>query len=184
MKNIKEELKFEIRDLRDKNKFIMDDKFLNGYARFTGIYAVGVYSSLCRHANKEQASWPSIEKISEELTIGRKKVIESIKYLEFWQIVKKERTGKRCNNRYYLVDKKFWKPIGEVSVRDFSEVSVRDFTSVCEGLHRSLTGTSNSKETHSKERENILGIYRDVDDVLDEKINEKRNKVKSFPKIK
>jgi len=45
---------FDVRDLRKKEQYITDDLFLNGYARFLGIYAVGVYGSLCRHANKEQ----------------------------------------------------------------------------------------------------------------------------------
>lgn len=150
MKEKNQEEQFEVRDLREKSKFIVDDKFLNGYARFVGIYAVGVYSSLCRHANKKQKSWPSGQKIAEELNIGRKKIIESIKYLEFWNIIKKRRLGKMANNRYELKDKKYWLPISEVSVRDFTEVSHRDFRSVCQGLQKSPTGTSNSKETQYK----------------------------------
>lgn len=189
MKNKKEESQFEIRDLRDKSKFVMDDKFLNGYARFVKVHAVGVYSSLCRHANKEQSSWPSIKTIDKELNIGRATVIRSIKRLEFWKIIKKERVGKRCNNRYYLIDKKYWKPISEVSVRYFTEVSGWDFSSIRVILQGYLCDTSNSKETHSKEthskeRKNNLGIYKDVDEVLKEKINEKRNKIKSFSKRK
>jgi len=91
--NTNSQEKFEVRDLRDKNRFVVDDKFLNGYARFLGIYAIGVYNSLCRHANKNQSSWPSINKIAQELGIGRNKVIDGTKNLEFWQIVKKKRVG-------------------------------------------------------------------------------------------
>ena len=141
---------FEVRDLREKNRFIVDDKFLNGYARFVSIYAVGVYNSLCRHANKLQKCWPSIKKISMELNIGQRSVIRSINYLEFWNIVKKERVGKTCNNRYYLIGKKYWKPLSDVSVKQFSEVSGRQFRGVWEAFQRCQRGTSNSKETQKK----------------------------------
>ncbi len=146
-----EEKQFEVRDLRDKSKFVTDDKFLNGYARFVGIYAVGVYASLCRHANKGQKSWPSIKKICEELgDISRPKVIEAVKYLEFWKIVKKERVGKMSNNRYYLIDKKYWKSISEVNVVNFTEVNKIDFRGKQRLLQRLTTLTSNSKETQKK----------------------------------
>lgn len=143
--------KIEIRDLRKKEQFILDDAFLNGYAKFVGVYAVSVYCSLCRHANKEQTSWPSIELLSEELNIGRTSIIEAVKRLEFWGIVVKIRIGKMVNNRYVLPDKRIWKPISEVHVKDFSEVCRTDFTSLLSGLHQSATRTSNSKEPQSKE---------------------------------
>ena len=189
MKNKKEEFQFEVRDLRNKNKFIMDDKFLNGYARFVGIYAVGVYNSLCRHANKEQSSWPSIKKIGEELGVSMPKIIESIKFLEFWRIIEKIRVGKRATNRYCLIDKKYWKALSDVNVVNFSDVNHINFTSKQRLLHMLTTLTSNSKETHSKEThskegKNNLGIYKDVDEVLREKMNEGKRKVKSFPKVK
>ena len=125
---------FEIRDLREKDRFVVDDKFLNGYARFLGVYAVGVYNSLCRHANKEQRCWPSIKKIAQELSIGRNKVFDSIKYLEFWQIIKKERLGKKLTNRYLLLSKRYWKPISESSLKDFGEVYHINFTSLLHQL--------------------------------------------------
>jgi len=148
--NIEEENRFEVRDLRSKEKFIVDDKFLNGYARFLGIYAVGVYTSLCRHANKQQKSWPSIKRISQELDISRNKIIESVKYLEFWKIIKKKRVGKQLTNRYFLIDKKQWKPLSEVHIKDFSEVYKGDFTSLQDKLHEFTTGTSSRKETQEK----------------------------------
>jgi len=147
--------KFEIRDLREKGKFVVDDKFLNGYARFLGIYCVGIYNSLCRHADKEQKCWPSIKKIAEELDICRNKVIEGIKYLEFWQIIKKQRIGKQATNRYLLLDKKQWKPLSEVYLKDFSEVHHINFRSLQGKLQEFTAGTSivrkhNSKETQKK----------------------------------
>ena len=140
---------FEIRDLREKDRFVVDDKFLNGYARFLGVYAVGVYNSLCRHANKEQRCWPSIKKIAQELSIGRNKVFDSIKYLEFWQIVKKERLGKKLTNRYLLLSKRYWKPISESSLKDFSEVYHINFKSLLDKLHEFTSSTSIVRKQNS-----------------------------------
>jgi len=142
--------KFEVRDLREKEWFVVDDKFLNGYARFIGVYAVGVYSSLCRHANKKQKTWPSVKSIGQELSISRSKAIESIKCLEFWKIIKKIRVGKHCNNRYFLLKKSCWKPINEQTLKEFSEVCHINFSSLLNRLQKYTPKTSISKETQSK----------------------------------
>lgn len=142
---------FEVRDLREKEKFVMDDKFLNGYARFLGVYAVGVYLSLCRHANKQQKTWPSNRKMAQKLSISKNKIIESIKYLEFWKIIKKVRVGLHCTNRYFLLNKPCWKVINEQTIKEFAEVYNKDFKSLQDKLQELTTKTSNSKETHSKE---------------------------------
>lgn len=102
------EQQFEVRDLRRKEKFFMDDLYLNGYAKKCGIYATGVYLSLCRHANKEQSCYPSLKKISEELKVSTKQVGRAIKILESNNIIKKIRCGKKLNNRYLLLDKSEW----------------------------------------------------------------------------
>lgn len=139
----KEGPQFEVRDLRTKEKFVIDDEFLNGYAKIVGIYAVGVYSSLCRHANKEQKCWPSISKMCEELNISHRSTLRAIKYLEFWGIIKKHRVGRRSSNRYDLIDKKHWRPVGEVSLGHFtSEVYRGHITSAPGAHHRCPWGTS------------------------------------------
>jgi len=140
---------FEIRDLREKDRFVVDDKFLNGYARFLGVYAVGVYNSLCRHANKEQRCWPSVKKIAQELSIGRNKVFDSIKYLEFWRIIKKERLGKKLTNRYLLLSKRYWKPLSESSLKDFSEVYDINFKGLLDKLHEFTSSTSIVRKQNS-----------------------------------
>lgn len=145
-----------IRDLRNKAHFLIDDAYLNGYAKKCGIYATGIYMSLCRHADKEQKCWPSIQKIAEELSIGRKSVMIGLQRLEKHGIIKKERVGKKLTNRYTLVDKSYW--LSEVDDRHFtSEVPHRDLCSPSQGLPKSLTGTSierkhNRKETHIRKR--------------------------------
>lgn len=157
MERINQE-KFEIRDLREKNKFVVDDKFLNGYARFLGIYTVGVYNSLCRHADKLQKCWPSIKKMAQELDISRNKVIDSIKYLEFWQIIKKQRVGKHATNRYLLLDKKQWKPLNETNLKEFGEVYHINFKGLHDKLQEFTVSTSIVRKHNSKETQN-KGIF-------------------------
>jgi hypothetical protein len=52
----------KIRALRRKEKFVIDDEYLNGYARLCGWNATLVYMSICRHADKDQYSFPRIRK--------------------------------------------------------------------------------------------------------------------------
>lgn len=146
---------FEVRDQREKEWYFTDNKFLNGYAKYVGIYAVGIYSSLCRHANKSQKSWPSINKICDELDIGKNSTIEGIKRLEFFGIIKKIRVGKQCTNRYLLTKKSNWKEISEVCLKDFSEVCHINFKGLSHKLQGFATQTSivrkhNSKKIKSK----------------------------------
>ena len=145
---MKKEQQFEVRDLRTKEKFVIDDLYLNGYAKKCGIYATGVYLSLCRHADKQQKSFPSHQRIAEELAISRSQVIRSIKILEENGIVTKERVGKKANNRYYLLDKSSW---GDVSTSNISDVPTSDITSVPQEHHHVSTSNIHSKETHKKE---------------------------------
>jgi len=149
--NTNSQEKFEVRDLRDKNRFVVDDKFLNGYARFLGIYAIGVYNSLCRHANKNQSSWPSINKIAQELGIGRNKVIDGTKNLEFWQIVKKKRVGLKLTNRYLLLSKTSWKSLDENNLKEFSEVCHMNFRSLQDKLQKFTSSTSIVRKHNIKE---------------------------------
>lgn len=143
--------KFEIRDLREKGRFIVDDKFINGYARFLDVYAVGVYNSLCRHADKKQKCYPSIKTIMQELSIGKNKVVDSIKYLEFWRIIKKQRLGLKLTNRYLLLSKRQWKPLNEENLKTFSEVYNINFKSLSRKLREFTTRTSIVRKHKRKE---------------------------------
>jgi uncharacterized phage protein (TIGR02220 family) len=100
---------FEIRDIRKKEQFVVDDAYLNGYAKVCGIYATGVYVTLCRHADlSNQTCFPSIPLITRKLSISRRQVIRALQVLEDWNIIRRERTEGR-KNRYWLIDKKHWK---------------------------------------------------------------------------
>src|SRR3990167_2379541 len=139
------EKNFEVRDLRRKDKFVMDDFYLNGYAKICGIYATGVYVSLCRHANKEQEAWPSIKKIAEELGISQTQTRRAIKALAIQNIVVVKRLGKKLNNRYYLLDKSEW------SDRTFTDSPDRTLTTSPQDTHPLPGRTLHSKETQYKE---------------------------------
>jgi len=147
------EERIEIRDLRGKDKFLLDDEFFNGYVKFLGIHVLGVYCSLCRHADRKQRAWPSQRKIAEELNLSRAKVIECIKLLEYFHIIKKVRIGKKCTNRYYLLDKKAWIRDEKVMSKGLTSGDVNMNDIRCQpGLHQVSTGlTSNSKDTQRKE---------------------------------
>jgi hypothetical protein len=151
--------KFEVRDLRQKEQYITDDKFLNGYAKFLGIYAVGVYGSLCRHANKQQRCWPSVKKICEELGVGRSSVLTATKRMEFWQIIRIYRIGKMANNRYDLIIKQRWLAINEENLKRYGEVCHINFNGLRDKFQKFVIQTSNSNETHIKELKERRGSF-------------------------
>ena len=99
-------------DKRRKEKFMIDDRYLNGQARICGWQATLVYNSLCRHANINQESFPSIKLMTEELAVGRNTIIKGIKNLEKYNVIAVEKTrrkdGKWLNNSYILLDKSEW----------------------------------------------------------------------------
>lgn len=106
---------FKVRDLRRKDKYTVDDEYLNGYAKLCGVYATAIYNSLCRHANKDQESWPSVDLMADQHGINRCSVLKGIKLLKEWGIIevtqeKDGKTKRQLNNTYWLIDKSEWKP--------------------------------------------------------------------------
>lgn len=150
-----------IRDVRVKSHYIVDDEYLNGYAKVCGIYALGVYNVLCRHADfHTQTSFPSIQMIAQKLDISRQSVIRALAVLEAWGIIKRDRvrnpkTGRWKHNSYTLTDKSTWEPLpstpqvhGEahqVPVTDVDQVPVGD----SKDSHTHIS--SNDKDTHTRE---------------------------------
>jgi hypothetical protein len=107
IKGKKKTEEFEVRDMREKF-FMVDDAYLNGWARVCGPYATLVYLTMCRHASKDQLCFPSVALMSDKLGITRRRVMEGIRRLEFYNIIKVVREpGKK--SFYWLVDKKHWK---------------------------------------------------------------------------
>lgn len=91
----------------------MDDEYLNGYARLCGVNATVVYLCLCRHASRDQESFPSVKSMAEKTGISRDSVMRGIKILEEWNIISKHRERRTnatwLNNNYTLMDKSVWK---------------------------------------------------------------------------
>ena len=105
---------FKVRDLRKKDQFKIDDKYLNGYAKILGVYSTAVYASLTRHAEfNSQKAFPSEKLIAEEHSITERCVRNEIKKLKLTNIIaiEKERSskGQWLNNLYILLDKSEWK---------------------------------------------------------------------------
>ena len=105
----------KVRDLRVKEKFVVDDLYLNGYAKRCGIFATGVYNVICRHADREQTAFPGIDLIAKKLNISRPSVIKGITNLQDYSIIKvikkKDKKGRQKVNLYILLDKSVWKPL-------------------------------------------------------------------------
>lgn len=106
--------KIRVVDKRSKEKFIVDDEYLNGYAKLCGWQGTIVYISLCRHAGKDQTCFPSIDLMAEELAVDRKTIMKGIDTLIKWNVIGKDRIrndrGTWKNNSYILFDKSLWRP--------------------------------------------------------------------------
>ena len=162
---------FTVRDLRKKQFFMLDDIYLNGYARFLDAHTTVVYLSLCRHADKEQSCFASQKLIAQEHNIGERTVRDKIKLLEAWNIIRVERIrsddGKWLNNTYFLVDKDEWKrpeatlACGQPEATD------------CSNQRQPLP----HKETHTKETHTSLIVkqkfssLKDINDSVIEEIS-------------
>ncbi len=97
---------FEVRDLREKF-FMVDDAYLNGWAKKCGQSATLVYMVLCRHSSRDQSCFPSEQLMADKMGITKRRVIGGIKTLEAFRIIHVSRTrGEK--NVYFLLDKSNW----------------------------------------------------------------------------
>jgi hypothetical protein len=100
---------FNVRDLRDRAFFTVDNLFLDGkWMRLLKGCPASVYFALCRHANKEQVSFPSIPYLMDETGYGKLQIMRSIKTLEFHRLVGVHRQVGE-HNMYSLINKKHWR---------------------------------------------------------------------------
>lgn len=104
---------FKVRDFREKHFHLVDDVYLNGYAKHFDPHTTAVYLSLCRHADKDQLCFPSQRLIAKEHNIGERTVRDKLELLEKWNIIQREKgrnkVGKWLNTTYILLDKSLWK---------------------------------------------------------------------------
>lgn len=101
--------KFQVRDLRQKQWFVVDDAYLNGFARVLGPYSSMVYFVLCRHADSRfQSCYPSISLIAKKVGISERQVIRCIRKLQDHNIIRIEKRPRHNANVYHLLDKAQW----------------------------------------------------------------------------
>lgn len=141
-----------IRDLRQKEKFQIDDAYLNGYARLVKCAATAIYMSLCRHADKEQKSFPSVKLLAQEHSMNISTAQRAIKKLQNYNIIHYERTrsgkGKWLNNTYFLQDKSVWLTTGQKRPMDKPQ-----------GKNIKTTGQKPStKDTHKKDTHTLTKV--------------------------
>lgn len=141
---------FEVRDLRKKDKFVVDDVYIDCYARLVGPTVTVVYAWLCRYANKEQTSWPSLKKLAENVGVNEKTIRRSLKKLAEYNIINIERKGKTMTNRYHLIDSSEWTQECPITNEEVSghQCPINVDTNVQSGGSEM---SNHSKETHSKE---------------------------------
>lgn len=172
-----------IRDTRKKEKFVIDDEYLNGYAKLCGSNATLVYLCLCRHADYHtQSCFPSVETMADKLSISRDSVMRGLKSLVGWNIIIKERTrnpknAKWVNNSYTLLDKSMWKEKpsstqqhGEPSSKiDQSHVANQGVSHIavsdCKVSHRKVT--HNNSEHSSQEDLSKKQMKKDIDQLIE-----------------
>ncbi|MBX4186778.1 MAG: helix-turn-helix domain-containing protein [Candidatus Doudnabacteria bacterium] len=108
-------MKLRIIDYRNKQKFQVDDAYVEELAKLCGRNGSAVYLSLCRHVDsKTQSCFPSITTMARQHNVSKDTIIKGIKILEKWNVIHVERKKERGNNSwkhntYHLLDKSVWK---------------------------------------------------------------------------
>lgn len=148
---------FEVRDIRVKEKFFVDDRYLNGYAKILSDAAFRVYISLCRHADLQQEAFPSIDLLAEQHGKSRSTILRGIKELKKYSLIatsqKRSDNGLFLHNTYVLLDKSQWNMNG-----------VSPMTLGNGGSPMTPTGghPRHYKETHTKETHTQAIISKDI----------------------
>lgn len=122
--------RFKVRDCRDAF-FVIDDEYLNGYARVCGPITSMVYIALCRHVGKEQVCYPSHDRLAKILGISKSAVVRAIKSLEVHGLVRVDRKQGE-QSIYTLTNKRNWrKGYGQTVVEDEHPKVVPMYCSGC-----------------------------------------------------
>lgn len=153
------EKQFKVRDLRQKEKFVINDAYLDSYARILGVTASAVYMSLCRHADRNQECFPSQELIAREHYISSRSVKRAVKMLKEANMISirkgKAGHGRWRNNVYVLLDRGQWESPGDIKapwVRGQKRHQPGDNNDRTRG-QESPTKDTHKKDTHIKDRE-------------------------------
>lgn len=144
---------FKVRDSRNKEFFIVDNIYLNGYAKKLGVHATSVYLSLCRHADQSQTAFPSQRLIAQETGMGERTVRDKIAVLESYNIIHIDRernsSGEWMRNLYTLLDKTEWKDYPEATGASSNSPEATDDIHQRQQLPINNTNTYNNTNTLS-----------------------------------
>lgn len=174
--------KIKLRDLRVKEKYHIDDSYLNGYAGKCGWKATIVYNSLCRHSNKDQFSFPSVDLMAEQHNVSRDTIIDGIKILKVWNIIQvakiRTESGTFKNNGYTLLDKSQWDSI-QVAHNDLEPRRSQRLDQVA---------VVDSKDTHKRKDTHIKKYikkenFSSLEDLTPEVVNEIARQYNLAPKF-
>ena len=77
--------RFEVRDLRVKSRFAIDNAFYDEFFPVLGTTISAVYVGLVRHSNKEQKTWPSQSRLGRQVGITRDHVSRYLQILSYFK---------------------------------------------------------------------------------------------------
>lgn len=181
---------FEVRDMRVKEKFFINDEYLNGYAKLCGWKATLVYLCLCRHADRHQEAFPSVKLMSEKLGISKRSVNRAISDLVEWNIIgvsqRKSDGGVFDHNLYALKDKKEWKVKPSVPQARGSRAPHSQAPSATQSKNRaphSRPKDTQFKETQEKERAVSAPEYTETDSFEEDSERVYKNSASSLDRM-
>lgn len=167
---------------------MIDDAYLNGYAKLFPVSVSVVYVSLCRHADKEQVSFPSQILIAEEHNIDERTVRRAINTLIKAGLISLNRVrnnkGMWLNNTYTLLDKSVWLSKEEILLRGLgkksrghqSPMDIQRTIKTSSRGHQTPTKDTHTKDTHTLYRE--AKKFSSLKEITEEDMEEISNRYK------
>lgn len=153
---VHEQDEVQVRDSRGDNRLFIDNMLIRDYGWLIGANTIAVYTTLAMYVDKRQGCYPSIARLEQQLCLSKPTIIQCMKLLKYLKIIDSVRIGKKCTNRYRLLDKKNWRKDFNVMLKDLTsgEVNVFNLTGKTVLLHRlngftSIVTIPNSNKTHS-----------------------------------
>lgn len=163
---MRKSIPIKIRDIRKKEFFVVDDEYLNGFAKHFDSTTSLVYICLCRHVDKDQIAFPSHTYMAKKLGISRRTVSKKVKILEENNLIKRKKirrkNGRWLNTTYTLLDKSQWKKPWEKSSHGKAM-----------GNKRHSHGKNfPTKDTHKKDTHILVGVPTNKKEFGNPQINE------------
>jgi len=113
----------------EKGFFSLPNYFFDEYAQILGVHTTAVYSYIGRVFHNNPVARVSMNKIAKKLKIGKRKIIEAIGNLEFWDILARTNMGRGRPNYYKLNTSDMWKVVSRQNHLEFREVVSRQNSS-------------------------------------------------------